>query len=130
MTAVDSGDEEEKIRLILVNDALDFPGQCLDFLRVVLLLDLLHELVDLGVFIPHEVQLLRIRLGRMPDLIGIVVGRSRPAQHRGLEIQLVDEFGDEDRPFIDIHLHFHPDGAKVVLHQRGDVFADLGPLIA
>src|SRR6476661_4745134 len=65
----------------------------------------------------------------MPDLVLVIVGAERPAEHHRVEGSLIDEVLQKDGPFIELDLHFYAQLPEVVLHKRGDVPADFVSVI-
>jgi len=75
--------------------------------------------------VADEVELLRTRLARVPDLVEVRVDPHGPAQHHGVEVQLIDPLFDEHRPFHEVGAYVDADLLPGVLGDGQDGFADI-----
>ena len=99
------------------------------FSRPVFLANIHEQLVDFGILVIDDVELFRIALGGVPDLVLVVVGAERPTEHHRVEVSLVDKVLQKDSPFVELDVHFDAELLEIVLNERGDVAPDFVAVI-
>ena len=123
------GHKKKKIRLVVVNQLLQFAALADDLVAVKFLAHRFEQAVGFLALVADHVEALGLGLGRVPDLELVEALPQGPAKHHGIEFPLVDEALEKDRPLVHLDRDLDPDRPEVFLHECRDVAADDIPIV-
>ena len=115
---------QERVRLILRDQAVHLLGQSDLSVEVVFLTNQLEQPIDARILVAGKVELVRSGLARVPQLISIRVDLcTHPGQHERVEVELVHEIFEKNRTFEDLNFAIDAQLAPRLLRDGHDRFA-------